>query len=428
MPQLLEEEMMQSYGLLVEKGKKLWESARIACFTKDNVNIPMWNFYADEYKGICLEYKASDLPEIEPVIYTNELPEYNKIMISVIKTEDVFAMSSYCELCSLHKSMQWKYEDEWRLLDCEFEDLFEDLGAIANEIPPEKQRIIDEFIEKKIAIDPEWDMKKLTRSEWSEFGLDEIADQWFETAQTQNGKPYKKLIKPIRIYLGHKIEPKIQDAIVAEAKLYNIEVLKMGITTQGYVPFPLEKIVVQGNLKKSNVIKQQILRATDNGEYGQHVLQLCNKAIELYDEDAELFSLRGCVFGRMKKLDCAENDFRKAIKIKPDNYLYHGNLACILLDIAVENRNTLNFIGVVDEANAAIKLFSAYSNGYITISTAYAYLGKIEDALIMFENGLNHCDKKYFLNRLKNHDGFNELMKNNSDFEKAFKIKFSKLL
>ena len=36
--------------------KSYKERYRSACFSQDNDNAPMWAFYGDNHKGICIEY------------------------------------------------------------------------------------------------------------------------------------------------------------------------------------------------------------------------------------------------------------------------------------------------------------------------------------------------------------------------------------
>lgn len=97
---------------------------RIACFTQKNDNIPMWYYYADKHKGICIEYDISTLqpyPDLGfiflPVIYPNKEESNNYYTGIFIK--ETFAISAVRN--SLVKGNDWKFEKEWRIIKIEDE-------------------------------------------------------------------------------------------------------------------------------------------------------------------------------------------------------------------------------------------------------------------------------------------------------------------
>ena len=89
---------------------------RMACFTTKADNLPMWSHYADSHKGICLEYRTSDItaPDIiarlYPVLYVEQLPDM--MHLTAIRSIPNRAP----EYLASHKLDDWKYENEWRLL------------------------------------------------------------------------------------------------------------------------------------------------------------------------------------------------------------------------------------------------------------------------------------------------------------------------
>ena len=58
---------------------------RIVCFSESYKNLPMWWFYADRRKGVCLEFDTEHLnSELKlftfPINYTNKLPDAIKTL------------------------------------------------------------------------------------------------------------------------------------------------------------------------------------------------------------------------------------------------------------------------------------------------------------------------------------------------------------
>lgn len=96
------------------------EMLKVACFSENNKNIPMWYFYANKYKGICIEYDIKDYKEkvlvekdlqILPAIYTNDVGKY------MANRHDGKKESVYIN--SMLKSKDWEFEKEWRLVSCQ---------------------------------------------------------------------------------------------------------------------------------------------------------------------------------------------------------------------------------------------------------------------------------------------------------------------
>lgn len=109
---------------------ELPKKARLACLSEVQDNIPMWAHYADNHRGICIQYRllphridvARD-PAPLKVDYVNERP--------VINTEDIFKYSGrghlgkpsaadslkVFEAMYLTKSLSWAYEQEWRVFE-----------------------------------------------------------------------------------------------------------------------------------------------------------------------------------------------------------------------------------------------------------------------------------------------------------------------
>jgi len=114
------------YPLLAEVGKRF---VTIACFCESVKSITMWSHYADSHKGFALEYRMRPTLSkgikkgvgLYPVIYEDERYDasqymawaFMKMMGVNVPNPDVMSHVK----CALHKSKEWEYEKEWRLVD-----------------------------------------------------------------------------------------------------------------------------------------------------------------------------------------------------------------------------------------------------------------------------------------------------------------------
>lgn len=114
------------YPLLAEASKRF---VSIACFCESVQSITMWSHYADYHKGFALEYEMrSTLIKgfkegvgLYPVIYDDVRYDASQYMAwAFLKMFGINAPNpdvlSHTK-CALHKSRQWEYENEWRLVD-----------------------------------------------------------------------------------------------------------------------------------------------------------------------------------------------------------------------------------------------------------------------------------------------------------------------
>jgi len=98
--------------------KQIRRALRVCCFSELNNSILMWSHYADEHKGICVEYDLTSLVSttlppkwfLYPMIYSETLFDVNPYM----NETNIHPLSLM--LCSLYKSDEWSYEKEWRLI------------------------------------------------------------------------------------------------------------------------------------------------------------------------------------------------------------------------------------------------------------------------------------------------------------------------
>ena len=90
--------------------KKVIGSLGLACFTETNDNLLMWAHYTEEHKGAVLEFNHKEdsafFKPLKKVIYVKKYPVYNYY-------DD---KKNVVEQIMLHKSDDWVYEKEIRLL------------------------------------------------------------------------------------------------------------------------------------------------------------------------------------------------------------------------------------------------------------------------------------------------------------------------
>jgi hypothetical protein len=98
----------------------LKNTLRISCFCENFSSVLMWSHYAENHTGICIEYPTKELfqnPEIavflHPVIYKAErFDSTNHFDPAGIREPNILSPT----LASCHKSPDWSYEKEWRLV------------------------------------------------------------------------------------------------------------------------------------------------------------------------------------------------------------------------------------------------------------------------------------------------------------------------
>lgn len=95
----------QLYDAMVGIFEKYREYAYIGCFTETNESLLMWSHYADNGKGICVDYCLTniDISYLFPVYYSEEMYEFSiKDFHTLIR--------------NIIKAKDWEYEREWRIV------------------------------------------------------------------------------------------------------------------------------------------------------------------------------------------------------------------------------------------------------------------------------------------------------------------------
>ena len=102
---------------------------RVACFAQTPYSMLMWSHYAKYHQGFCIEYETPDYSiensdiyhNLFPVIYTDTRIPLTKLSLNWKSTgkltySDIWDLYKYC---LLSKNLDWKYQQEWRLISCD---------------------------------------------------------------------------------------------------------------------------------------------------------------------------------------------------------------------------------------------------------------------------------------------------------------------
>lgn len=131
------------FPVLAESSKRF---STIACFCESIQSVTMWSHYANYHQGFALEYNLRPTLShginnvgIFPVIYEDEridatsyvVWEYLKMMGINTPNPDITSSLKI----ALHKSSQWEYEKEWRLIDTTPRDYRSDTPSVIQLAP-----------------------------------------------------------------------------------------------------------------------------------------------------------------------------------------------------------------------------------------------------------------------------------------------------
>jgi hypothetical protein len=103
-----------------DMGFHMREGVRVCCFSTTVKSIVMWSHYASAHRGVCIEYDLSALPAdswlrygICPVVYSEKLFDAGEYFR---RAREGDANNMWLTLACLQKSLEWSYENEWRLV------------------------------------------------------------------------------------------------------------------------------------------------------------------------------------------------------------------------------------------------------------------------------------------------------------------------
>lgn len=92
---------------------RLFAGRGVTCLSARKDNLLMWGHYADGHRGFCLEFDTAVLPASKalPVVYQSTYPRFSAAEVAL--TLDA---NRLFEVAVLSKSVDWAYEEEWRIL------------------------------------------------------------------------------------------------------------------------------------------------------------------------------------------------------------------------------------------------------------------------------------------------------------------------
>jgi hypothetical protein len=93
---------------------------RVSCFTTNPNSVVMWSHYVSQHTGICIEFNESSILSgakflglVHPVRYAKQLFDLTQVFSPSTPDKDN-AFAPVVAAC--HKSEEWSYENEWRLV------------------------------------------------------------------------------------------------------------------------------------------------------------------------------------------------------------------------------------------------------------------------------------------------------------------------
>ena len=116
---------------------------RVGCLTESPCNRLMWSHYADNHRGLCIEYDFSAFDPFsagvtfDPVIYSSKRPQVPEKLLNDVAT-DQLDRQDYRFLTStlFTKDSVWQYESEWRIVKGIHVDTQASSPHIEFEMPP----------------------------------------------------------------------------------------------------------------------------------------------------------------------------------------------------------------------------------------------------------------------------------------------------
>ena len=102
----------------IERELRKTHETGVLCLSSKFDSPLMWSHYANQHRGVCIEYDVSELTD--QVLHKVSYGESHKILASQIRDwvfqDNLTARKAIYNACLLTKSREWVYENEWRLL------------------------------------------------------------------------------------------------------------------------------------------------------------------------------------------------------------------------------------------------------------------------------------------------------------------------
>lgn len=90
----------------------------VCCFSATYKNPLLWSHYGEQHKGICIGYSMDRKPPPEPlpIYYGGNRSIQTSLISRALIEKDPVAERELYEIALLRKARSWKYENEWRLI------------------------------------------------------------------------------------------------------------------------------------------------------------------------------------------------------------------------------------------------------------------------------------------------------------------------
>ncbi|OAI20625.1 MULTISPECIES: DUF2971 domain-containing protein [Methylomonas] len=113
-------------GVAMEAFRQMWRQLlpdfRILCLTESPAHAAMWYHYADQYRGVVLEFRCDDHADsawlaAKPVSYPRDKPSVYTASgwAELLTLEKELALDRILDAATYTKSPDWSYENEWRI-------------------------------------------------------------------------------------------------------------------------------------------------------------------------------------------------------------------------------------------------------------------------------------------------------------------------
>ncbi len=106
--------------------QKMINRFRVVCFAQTPYSMLMWSHYAGLHQGFCIEYETPIYSEenaniyhnLFPVIYTDTRKDLSQLSLNWNANGKLteYELGDIYKYCLLSKSLDWKYQQEWRLI------------------------------------------------------------------------------------------------------------------------------------------------------------------------------------------------------------------------------------------------------------------------------------------------------------------------
>lgn len=125
-----EEEILYVHNSLMNEMVEIKACTAISCFSEKKDSILMWSHYANNHTGICVCYDIFELMRLNrilvPVWYRNE-----KVKPFIVNSDGEVKLNDRIKEIFVQKSLEWSYEEEWRLIDLVGLELLENLTEMS---------------------------------------------------------------------------------------------------------------------------------------------------------------------------------------------------------------------------------------------------------------------------------------------------------